>query len=87
MVIDEQHEATLVEALRLLGEAKGLIDQISRDIGADGGRRGATLIDALTGMSKRISSTRREGEKLIRRGPEFRLDDEVVRPPQPKWER
>ena len=27
MVIDEQHEATLVEALRLLGEAKGLIER------------------------------------------------------------
>jgi hypothetical protein len=82
VVIDEGHEATLIEALRLLGEAKSLIDQINRDI-SEGGRR--PLIDALTGMSKRISSTRKEGE-LIRRRPDFKLDDEVVRPPQPKWE-
>ena len=84
MVIDESHEATLVEALRLLGEAKGLIDMTIRDIG-EGGRR--PILDALTGMAKRISSTRKEGEKLIRRRPEFKLDDVVVRPPQPKWGR
>lgn len=85
MVIDEQHEATLVEALRLLGEAKGLVDRLGREIGEDGGKR--PVLDALTGMSKRISSARKDGEKLIRRRPDFRLHDEVVRPPQPKWER
>ena len=86
MVIGEHHERALIEALRKLSEAKSLIDQIGREIGEDGGKRVAPLIKALTGMAKRISSARKEGEKLIRRRAEFRLDDEVVRPPQPKWE-
>jgi hypothetical protein len=87
MVIDPQHEPTLIAALRLLGEAKGLIDMTMRDIGEDGGNRNTPLVDALSGMAKRISSARRQGEKLIRRRPEFKLDDVVVRPPQRKWER
>ena len=58
----------MIEALRKLGEAKSLVDQISREIGEDGGGKRERLVqDALTGMAKRISSTRREGEKLIRR--------------------
>ena len=39
MVIDSQHEATLIEALRKLGEAKSLVDHISREIGDLGGKR------------------------------------------------
>ena len=85
MVIDEHHEATLVEALGKLREAKSLIDQIGRDIGEEGGRK--PLVDALTDIAVRVSSARKQGEKLIRRRPGFTLDDEVVRPPQPKWER
>jgi hypothetical protein len=85
VVIDEGHEGALIEALRHLGKAKSLIDQISRDIGEEGGKR-EPLIDALTKIAVRVSSARKEGEKLIRRRP-ARLEDDPFRPPQPKWER
>ena len=87
MVIDPQHEDTLTEALRHLGEAKLLIDQINREIGEDGGKRARLIRDALTSIAVRISSARKEGEKLIRRRPDSRLDDDPFRPSQPKWER
>lgn len=64
MVIDEQYETALIEALRHLGEAKGLIDMTIRDIGDGRDARSRFIRDTLTGMAKRISSTRREGEKL-----------------------
>jgi hypothetical protein len=84
MVIDEGHEAALIEALRYLGKAKSLIDMTIRDIGEEGGKRGVQ--DALTKIAVRISSARKEGEKLIRRRPAG-LEDDPFRPHQPKWER
>ena len=84
MVIDPQHEVTLIEALRHLTEAKSLIYQISDEIGEDGGKRERLTQGALTSMAKRISSARKEGEKLIRRRPDFRLEDDPFRLPQPK---
>ena len=87
MVIDPQHEVTLIEALRHLGEAKLLIDQISDEIGEDGGKREHLIRDALTSVGVRISSARKQSERLIRRRPDFRLDDDPFRPSQPKWER
>jgi hypothetical protein len=85
VVIDESHEAALIEALRKLREAKSLIDMIIRDVGDEDGKRAAPLIDALTGIAVRVSSARKQGEKLIRRRPGFKLDDDPYRPPQPKW--
>ena len=38
-MLDRHHEATLIEALRHLGEAKSLVDMTIRDIGQDGGKR------------------------------------------------
>jgi hypothetical protein len=38
MVIDPQHEATLTEALRLLRDAKSLVDQISDETHERSGR-------------------------------------------------
>ena len=84
MVIDPQHEDTLIEALRHLWEAKSLVDQISREIGDDGGKRERLIQDELKSMAKRISSARRDGAKLIPRRPDFRLDDDPFRP---KWRR
>jgi hypothetical protein len=84
MVIDEAHEATLIEALRHLTEAKSLIDMAIRDIGEEGGKRDR-LIQDLTSIAVRVSSARKDGAKLIRRRPDSRLEDDPFRPPQPKW--
>jgi hypothetical protein len=50
VIIDPHHEDTLIEALRHLGEAKGLVDQIRREIGEDGRKRERPR-DALTSIA------------------------------------
>jgi hypothetical protein len=67
MVIDERHEPALIEALRHLGEAQSLVDQISGEIGY--GRK-RLLQNALIGAAKRISLTRRELAKFVPHRPD-----------------
>jgi hypothetical protein len=67
MVVEERHEPLLIEALRHLGEAQSLVDQISGEIGY-GGKR--LLQNALIGAAKRISLTRRELAKFVPRRPD-----------------
>jgi hypothetical protein len=50
VVIDESHEAMLIEALHKLREAKSLIDQISESLSDDGGKR-ERLIRELTSIA------------------------------------
>jgi hypothetical protein len=81
MVIDPQHEATLTEALRLLRDAKSLVDQISDETHERSG-----VQDVLRNMAKRISSSRSGLEKLVPRRSDWKLDDDPMRPKRP-WGR
>lgn len=86
MHIDERHEGTLVEALRLLSEARSFINMTISDINDIGDKREQPIRDKLTSIAKRISSARGEGEKLIRRRqPATGEDFLLYRSPQLKW--
>lgn len=86
---DTSHEAAVIEMLRLLREAKivgdwALRDQIEAD--RNGGKYGRFIQETLEAAGKRISSASKELEKLVRRRPNWTLEDVPFRPPQPKRE-
>jgi hypothetical protein len=85
---DDTHEAAVIKALRLLEEAKSevrwaLRDQIEAD--RNGGNYGRFIQETLQAAEKRISSTSKELEKLVRRRADAPLDSVPFRPTQPKW--
>ena len=82
MVIHPQYEDDLIGALRHLREAKSLVDMINRGVKDhdDGGQRERLIQETLTSMAKRISSTRRELERLIPRRADWTLRDDPFRP-------
>ena len=75
MVIDPQQESDLIDAMNHLRQAKSLVDQVSQEIGEGGGKGERQTQKTLTAMATRISSARRELEKLVTRRWDWAVDD------------